>query len=68
MKTFTNITSNHHSDQVLTNALLRTQAREQLHQQPLKSSADGKIFKNISLVKGATKRYNYTIRIDEEIF
>ena len=49
LKTFTNITSNHHSDQVVTNALIRTQAKEQLHQQPLKSSADEKIFKNLYL-------------------
>ena len=43
LKTFTNITSNHHSDQVVTNALIRTQVKEELHQQPLKSSADEKI-------------------------
>ena len=28
LKTFTNITSNHHFDQVVTNALIRTQAKE----------------------------------------
>ena len=44
LKIFTNITSNHHSDQVVTNAPLRTRAKEQLHQQPLKSSADEKMF------------------------
>ena len=49
LKTFTNITSNHHSDQVVTNALIRTQAKEQLHQQPFKSSADEKNFKNLYL-------------------
>ena len=42
LKTFTNITSNHHSDQGVINALIRTQVKEQLHKQPLKSSADKK--------------------------
>ena len=49
LKTFTNITSNHHSDQVVTNALIRTQVKEQLHQQPLKSTANEKLFKNLYL-------------------
>ena len=49
LKTFTNITSNHHSDNTVPNALIRTQAKEQLHQQPLKSSTDEKIFKNLYL-------------------
>ena len=44
LKTFTNITSNHHSDNTVTNALIRTQAKEQLHKQPLKSSTDEKNF------------------------
>ena len=38
LKTFTNITSSHHSDQVVTNALIQTQAKEQLHHQPLKNN------------------------------
>ena len=49
LTTFTNITSNDHSDQVVTNALIRTPAKEQLQQQPPKSRADEKIFKNLYL-------------------
>ena len=45
LKTFTNITSNHHSDQFVTNALTQTQAKEHLNQQPFKSSADKKCSK-----------------------
>ena len=43
---FTNITSNHHSHQVVTNALIRTQAKDQLHQQPLKSRFIANKFSN----------------------
>ena len=43
LKTFTNVTSNDHSNQVVTNALIRTQAKEQL--QHLKVALKKKISK-----------------------
>ena len=49
LKTFTNLTSNHHSDHVVVNALVRTQAKEVLNPNKLHNLTDEKIFKNLYL-------------------
>ena len=49
MKIFTNLTSNHHSDLVFVNALVRTQAKESFNPNKLHNLTDEKIFKNLYL-------------------
>ena len=46
LKMFTNLTSNHHSDHVVVNALVRTQAKEALNPNKLHNLTDEKKFKN----------------------
>ena len=49
LKTFTNLTSNHHSDHVVVNALVQTQAKEAINPNKLHNLTDEKNFKNLYL-------------------
>ena len=49
LKTFTNLTLNHHSDHVVVNALVQTQAKEALNPNKLHNLTDEKNFKNLYL-------------------
>ena len=49
LKTFTNLTSNHHRDHVVVNALIRTQTKEALTPHNLKNFKEEKVFKDLCL-------------------
>ena len=49
LKTFTNLTSNHHPDHIVLNALIQTQTKEALTPHRLKIFKEEKVFKNLYL-------------------